>query len=747
MSTAATAIDFGAELMTPKAAQDPYEIYHRLRAVSPVYWSEAQNAWLVTGYHETRAFLAAHEHFMSDKTRGRNVFKLTPGERELCPQLDKVATTPALSFADPPLHTFHRSLVNRPLSPRQVRGRRRWVVARCEQLVDAMAAKPRPDVVTELAQPLSLSLVVRMFGAAHEHEPLYLDLADRNRHFFGAFDVDWETAMSTESVFSTFADHVDTLVAEKRRAPDDSFLSALVAGASDGRQLTPDELYVMSMIFLGAAFETTIAGISSAIYALLQTGQHALVRADPRRAQAAFSEALRWEAPSHRVGRRARHDIKFCGQRIRQGDIIWLHLAAANRDPEVFADPDRFDIDREPVAHVGFGDGVHFCAGAGIAQMEGVSAISALLDRFPAIRIADDWMPTWSGSKYPSARFLTSLPVELGEQRMSKPSVGSASSALLGRDAVSMLVVARIETLAERVKAIELVRPAGGALPGWEPGAHVALVLPNGLERQYSLCGDPDDQAIWRIAVLREPDGRGGSSWIHDFLAPGLALQVRSPRNNFALVDASAYVFIAGGIGITPLLPMVRELERRSRPWRLHYGGRTRTSIAFQDELAAYGDRVTIHPEDEEGPLDLSAILAAAPYGAAVYCCGPERLIEAVEMHHAPLPPGSLHVERFRPRQRDAGSDSAFEVVAAASGVSVVVQPGQSIVAALARVGVYVPTSCGEGTCGTCESALLSGTPEHRDSVLGPGERAGNSTLMPCCSRAAPGCECLVLDL
>ncbi|MGH8869961.1 MAG: PDR/VanB family oxidoreductase [Actinomycetes bacterium] len=312
-----------------------------------------------------------------------------------------------------------------------------------------------------------------------------------------------------------------------------------------------------------------------------------------------------------------------------------------------------------------------------------------------------------------------------------------------------MLVVGRREEAAG-VVGLDLALPSGLALPPWGPGAHVDVELPGGLTRQYSLCGDPAEPERWRIAVLREPDGRGGSRWLADELGVGSTLRVRGPRHNFALVPSSRYVFLAGGIGITPLLPMVRAAEAVGADWVLHYGGRSRASMAFLDELTPYGRRVVVRPEDEEGLLDLDAALGKPGDDTLVYCCGPEGLIAAVEARMGAWPPGALHVERFRPRANatgDAagGEDTPFDVVCARTGVTVPVQPGTTILDAVESAGVDVVSSCTEGICGTCETAVLQGRPDHRDSLLTEEERAGGDTMLICVSRCLG--DRLVLDL
>jgi ferredoxin-NADP reductase len=300
------------------------------------------------------------------------------------------------------------------------------------------------------------------------------------------------------------------------------------------------------------------------------------------------------------------------------------------------------------------------------------------------------------------------------------------------------LLVAGKETLADGVAGLTLRHPGGEPLPAWRPGAHVDVVLAPDLVRQFSLCGDPADRHRWNLAVLREPDGRGGSRAVHERVGEGDFVRIRGPRNHFELVDAPGYLFIAGGIGITPILPMVAEAAARGADWRLVYGGRTRSSMAFRERLCAdYGERVAIRPQDETGLLDLDALLGEPEPGTAVYCCGPEPLLAAVEERCVRWPRGSLHVERFAPRADvDAGPREAFEVRLTLSGKTLAVPVGQSILEVVEEAGVAVLSSCQEGTCGTCETPVLDGTPEHRDSVLTPGEQAANDTMMICVSRS-----------
>ncbi|GAA4057849.1 PDR/VanB family oxidoreductase [Streptomyces shaanxiensis] len=304
------------------------------------------------------------------------------------------------------------------------------------------------------------------------------------------------------------------------------------------------------------------------------------------------------------------------------------------------------------------------------------------------------------------------------------------------------LVVDRREFAADGVLALTLRHPLGEPLPAWEPGAHVDVVLGPDLERQYSLCGDPADPSRWRIAVLREPDGRGGSAHVHEQLGQGDKVRVRGPRNHFRLEPSPRYLFIAGGIGITPILPMLAAAEAAGAEWTLLYGGRTRGSMAFTEEVRSYGQRVEISPQDESGLLDLASVLDDVPHGTLVYCCGPGPLLDAVEER---CPSGVLHVERFQAKDQPAGEDGEFEVELARSGLTLTVAPGVSLLDTVRAAGVEVLYSCTEGTCGTCETDVLDGTPDHRDSVLTQVEQESGETMMICVSRCWG--KRLVLDL
>lgn len=323
---------------------------------------------------------------------------------------------------------------------------------------------------------------------------------------------------------------------------------------------------------------------------------------------------------------------------------------------------------------------------------------------------------------------------------------GVGSEETFGDELRRECVIVGRELIASDVVRLTLESVDGRQLGAWEPGAHIDLLLAGGtLIRQYSLCGDPRDRSRWQVAVLRTPDSRGGSKAVHDELSVGAIVEVGGPRNAFGLEDGPRYRFVAGGIGITPILPMIEALEARGADWSLIYGGRDRAAMAFLERLEALGSRVRIVPEDELGRIDVDECLAVDER-TLVYCCGPSGLLDAVVERSAETAPGRLRVERFTaPPAASDEQDEGFVVVLERSGKTLEVGPDQSILDACLAAGVDVPCSCTEGICGTCETDVLEGVPLHRDHLLSPDERASNRTMMVCVSRAQS--DRLVLDL
>ena len=302
-----------------------------------------------------------------------------------------------------------------------------------------------------------------------------------------------------------------------------------------------------------------------------------------------------------------------------------------------------------------------------------------------------------------------------------------------------------VRVVAMREEAPDVIscewRAVAGTLPPCPPGAHVDVHLPNGLVRQYSVA--VADGARYVIAVKRDAASRGGSAYVADALRIGTVLRIGAPRDNFPLMAASGrVVLLAGGIGITALLPMARRLHEEGRDFRLHYWFRSAGHAALREWWHGLGECVELHPSDA-GRVSISAVVRAQDDGTHYYCCGPASMLQDFVEATAALPQERVHLERFAPAAPVAGD--MFTVRLAKSGRTVAVPAGQSIVEALLAAGVDAPYSCQQGICGSCEVRVVAGVPEHRDEVLTAAEKAGNRTMMICCSRART--PELVLDL
>lgn len=310
--------------------------------------------------------------------------------------------------------------------------------------------------------------------------------------------------------------------------------------------------------------------------------------------------------------------------------------------------------------------------------------------------------------------------------------------------------VTAIRDAAEGIKVFDLEPADGRPLSPFEAGAHIDVHVPNGPMRQYSICSDPAKPSSYSIAVKREPESRGGSAAMHDTIDVGSIMGIGGPRNFFPLADdARRHVFIAGGIGITPIMAMIRRVSALGGKWVLHYCARGREFAAFYDELKAAAPGNVIAYFSEAPLLDTAELLKTFEDGDHLYCCGPEPLMQAVERNSRHWPQGHVHFEWFS--NPDAGApagsapDRMFEVELRRSGRVLTVPANRSILAVLRDAGIPAQSGCEEGVCGVCETSVVEGQPDHRDRILSDEEKAAGKTMLICVSRARG--ERLVLDI
>ncbi len=736
MTVTATRCDYDPFSDAFKA--DPFPVYDWLRRDAPVYHSERWGWWALSRFEDVRAAATDAETFLSYEGIDIDDTAKDQSGPGFLPDLDN------------PRHDEVRQVIQPFFLPRRIADREDAVRAVIREHLASWRDRGHVDLAQEFAWPIPNDVFFAVLGLPGRQEDpetrARLDtwvhqLKDRRP---GDQRLTPVATAATDGIRDYFAD----LLNDRRRNPRDDVLTHLVQAEIGGRpfaeqHITPasEVLGLMMVLFLGGVEST--AGLIATTFKLLAENpdQRELVLADPSLIPSAVDEAVRWNTPLQLAARTTSREVTLHGVTIPKGGRVVLVYGAANRDERQFEEADRYLVTRGRFRHLGFGEGLHGCLGRPLALLETQIALEEalpVLGRYEVGGAPEKYRST------PNMHVWWHLPLTFTPPRERGDS-GDAVSRLTGETMTEAVVEAK-EAGSEGVATLTLRPVSGMPFPPWQPGAHVDLALPGVRTRQYSLCGNPADRSTYRLGILREPESRGTSEFVHAGLQPGDRLRVVGPRNHFRLAPSARYVFVAGGIGITPILPMIREAEALGADWHLTYGGRTRGSMAFLDEVARYGERVTVAPQDEVGLLDLAEILGEPREDTRVYCCGPGPLLDAVEAATTGWPRGSLRTERFAAKPlTEPVRAGAFEVELQASGRTVTVGPDVSILDALAAAGIPTVSSCSEGTCGTCETTVLEGVPDHRDSVLEDAERAENDCLMICVSRSCTAK--LVLDL
>lgn len=722
--------------------EDPATHFARFRDVTPVFFYPHLNAWIVTRRDDVETVLADWQRFTSGGNSG--TIDVPEQFRAVVPP-DLI--TQILVGSDPPSHTDHRFVAQRGFTKARMEALQPEIEARAHRIIDRFESAGSGNLVTDYALELTTGTIMAHMGLGYEHDALMRQLRDDFAMILASAAEPMAEPMRSQ-VWQRYVDATLVLrgiIDERRENPAADLISdmAIVTDKDGGPLLSSAQIAVHLTEFAMAGVDSTTQAVSNAVLFLAQNPDVlAEAVADPELWSRVFEETVRRRPSSTFAARQAQQDIELGGALIKKGDMVWMALASANTDPARCPHPFEFDIHRpDPEDHLAFTQGRHTCLGQSLARVQGATALKVLFERLPSLRPADE-VP------------LDFLPIALLPVRRNLPVTWDVADIERAKKKVARqfsLTVLERRDEADGVVSLTLGHADGEDLPAWKPGAHVEVHLGAGegaLTRQYSLSSSPTEAARWRIGVLRERNSRGGSQYVHEHLIEGASLTVGFPRNNFRLRPASRYVFVAGGIGITPILPMIEEAERQGAQWSLLYGGRTRASMAFVGELARYGDRVTLRPQDEFGHLELEALLSEPADDTLIYCCGPEPLLQAIESASAHWPLGSLVTERFAAKTIVRSEpDTEFEVEFAESGVTATVPVGKTVLDVAVESGIGALSSCLEGTCGTCETRILAGRADHRDSILTATEQEANETMMICVSRAEQGCARLVLDI
>lgn len=730
--------------------QDPPEYVRWAREQEPVFYSPKLGYWVVTRYDDIKAVFRDNHTFSPSIA----LEKITPTGPEANAVLATYgyAMNRTLVNEDEPAHMPRRRALMDPFTPEALKHHEPMVRRLTREYVDRFIDDGRADLVDQMLWEVPLTVALHFLGVPEED-------MDRLREYSIAHTVNtWgrpkpEEQVAVAHAVGNFWQLAGKILDKMRQDPDaPGWMQYGIRKQKDYPDVVTDS-YLHSMMMAGivAAHETTANASANAIKLLLQhPDAWRELCEDPGLLPNAVEECLRHNGSVAAWRRLATRDTEIAGVPIPAGAKLLIVSSSANHDERHFADADFFDIRRENASdQLTFGYGAHQCMGKNLARMEMQIFLEELTRRLPHLRLAEqrftyvpntsfrgpehlwvEWNPADNPERRDPSLLAQRQPVRIGE-----PSTHAISR---------KLVVASVTREADGIARIRLESPDGKPLPRWTPGSHIDVECGDtGLSRQYSLCGDPAVPGALEIAVLREADGRGGSAWIHEHLRPGGTVRVRGPRNHFRMDESAArLIFIAGGIGITPISAMARRARELGLDYQLYYSGRARGCMALLDDLAQlHGERLHLHVSDEGGRNDFAALLAQPDAGAQIYACGPERMLAALQEACAGWPEDALRVEHFHSTLAtlDPSREHAFEAELKDSGIVLQVPADQTLLAALRAANIDVQSDCEEGLCGSCEVRVLDGAVDHRDVVLTRAEREAGTRMMACCSRAQGG--------
>ncbi|MEJ8859010.1 cytochrome P450/oxidoreductase [Variovorax robiniae] len=738
--------------------QDPPEYVRWAREQEPIFWSPKLNYWVVTRYDDIKAIFRDNITF----SPAIALEKITPTGEEANAVLASYgfALNRTLVNEDEPAHMPRRRALMHSFIPEELKHHEPMVRELAREYVDRFIDDGRADLVDQMLWEIPLTVALHFLGVPEED-------MDTLRKYSIAHTVNtWgrpkpEEQVAVAHAVGNFWQYAGKVLDKMRENPEGG--GWMQYGLRRQRELpevvTDSYLHSMMMAGIVAAHETTANATANAMKLLLQHPDvWREVCEDPSLIPNAVEECLRHNGSVAAWRRIVTSDAQVGGVDLPAGSKLLIVTSSANHDEGHFADADLFDIRRDNASdHLTFGYGSHQCMGKNLARMEMQIFLEEFARRLPHMRLAPqkfsyvpntsfrgpehlwvEWDPNQNPERtQPALRHVDEpVPVRIGE-----PSKGAITRPV---------VVESVTPVAEGIVKLRLVAPDGRAMPRWAAGSHIDIECGHpDLSRQYSLCGDPADAHALEIAVLREPAGRGGSEWVHAHVKAGDKLKIRGPRNHFHLDESTRKaIFIAGGIGITPVSAMARRAKELGIDYELHYSGRSRETMAFLDELSAlHGERLQVHASSEGQRNDLAALLATPDADTQVYACGPVRMLKALEAHCAHWPEDALHVEHFESTlgTLDPSQEHAFEVELKDSGITVPVRADQTVLSALRAANIDVQSDCEEGLCGSCEVRVLAGKVDHRDVVLTRAEREAGTKMMACCSRACDGR--LVLEL
>jgi cytochrome P450/ferredoxin-NADP reductase len=731
---------------SPTYLNDPANAVRWSRDEEPVFFSPNLGYWVVTRYEDVKAVFRDNLLFSPSIV----LEPLVP------PSPEAVATLQSYGFAlgrtlvneDEPEHMVRRRVLLEPFTPPHVVEHEATVRRVTRECVDRFVEQGRVDLVDGLFWEVPLVVALHFLGLDGEDVARIRGFARAHGAGVGSRPGPEQELEIAESR-GKFWQYAGDVLARLRRDPSGpGWMPFSIRAQRDHPDVVTDPyLHSMMMAILAAAHETTTSATGNMLGLLLERREiWDQLRADPGLIPAAVEESLRHSGSIYAWRRLVTDDTTLGGVDLPKGARLLIVTSSANHDERHFDRPDSFEIHRENACdHLTFGYGAHQCLGKNLARMEMQIMLEELVRRLPHIRIVPDQTLAYRASI--SLRGLESLWVEWAPEDNPEKSDQSILDECLsvrvgeGRPQSGRHVqVETIERLPGEVVHLTLVDAIGDDLPAWTPGAHVDLEL-DGLTRQYSLCGDPNDRRRFEVGIALEPHSRGASRFAHEQLAVGDRLTLRGPRNHFRLDPTDEHSILVGaGIGVTPILAMADELASAGASYELHYCGRTRATMAYLERVVRdHGGRADLHISEEGTRLDVRSLRTATERLGHIYACGPQRLLDGLDEQSRHWPDDMLRVERFTTTGSllDPSNEHDFDVVLADSDLTLRVTSDRTVLDTLRAAGIDIQSDCLEGLCGTCEAQVIEGAVDHRDLVLTQSERAKGERMMTCCSRAS----------
>lgn len=728
---------------------DPAEALRWARDQEPVFYSPKLGYWVVTRYDDVKTVFRDNILFSPSNV----LEKFTPAPPEAVDVLNRCgyAMGRTLVNEDEPVHMDRRRLLLDSFAPSALDKHQAAVRHLARQYMDRFIDKGRADLVSEMFREIPQIVALHFLGVEDEDRKQLLKFSGAHTLNTWGRPTPAQQMEVAESV-GKFWQASSAIIDKMRQNPSgDGWMQYTIRQHEKHPDIvTESYLYSMMMAILVAAHETTSNAAANAFRHLLtHRNIWAEICEQPKLIPNAIEECLRYAGSIVSWRRRATADTKIGDVAIPKGANILVATASANHDVRHFENPGELDLYRDNTTdHLTFGYGSHQCLGKNIARMELRIFLEEFIRRLPHMELIPDQEFTYppnSAFRGP-ANLWVRWDAEKNPERLDPSILDKHQSFRIGAptkgEIARRLKVTEVHNEADGVVRLVIEHSQGRNLPSWSPGSHIEVTA-GGFNRKYSLCGYEQHVGKFEVAILKEQQSRGGSVYFHDNITPGSEVNVVGPKNHFRLEEnATDYLLIAGGIGITPILAMADKLRALGKPYEIHYAGRSLSSMAFIDRLRRnHGDRLTLYPKDEGKRMNLATITADITGGKQVYACGPERLLNALDVLSNDWPISSFRFEHFNPVETklDPTKEHAFDVELQDSDIKLRVNADQSVLDAMLAAGIDVGCDCEEGICGTCEVDVLGGEIDHRDRVLSQSEKDAGNRMMVCVSRAKRG--------